>query len=145
MTDRKKKKHFLNLPKYPGGSKAFRELIAANLRYPDAALEAGTEGSVIVEYEVHDNGTVDRPRVLKGIGHGCDEEALRLVGLLRFEKVKNRGLRVTMTTKTTIRFRLPAAVRITYTSAENKKLSKPVPEKNKPEPGKAKYNYTISY
>ena len=145
MTEYKKKKHFLNLPKYPGGSRAFREFIAAKLRYPDAALEAGIEGSVMVEYEVHDNGTVNRPRILKGIGHGCDEEAMRVVSLLRFEKVKNRGVRVTMTTKTTIRFRLPSAVKITYSTTEKKEKPKAAPDKKRPGSGNTTYSYTISF
>jgi TonB family protein len=145
MTEYHKKKSFLKLPKYPGGSKAFREFIASSLRYPDAALEAGVEGAVIVEYEIHDNGMVDRPRVLKGLGHGCDEEAVRVVGMLRFEQVKNRGVRVTMTTKTTIHFRLPGAVKITYSSAAKKDPPKPASKKENPGSGTTTYNYTVSF
>ena len=144
MPDHHNKKQFLKLPKYSGGTAAFREFISSSLHYPEAALEARVEGSVIVEYDVHDNGTVRHAHVLKGIGHGCDEEALRVVGLLRFETVKNRGVRVKMTTKTTINFKLPpGGVQITYTSApkdEVKKNSEKDP--NNPEP--VVYNYTIS-
>jgi len=144
MPDHHKKKRFLNLPKYTGGSKAFREFITANLRYPDAALKAGVEGSVIVEYDIHDNGVVQHPRVLKGLGHGCDEEAMRVIGLLLFEKVKNRGVRVKMTTKTTINFKLPGGVKINYTVTKN---SDPVnttgADKGKPSPGS--YEYTVSF
>jgi protein TonB len=129
------KKRFLNLPKYPGGSAAFKKFIAENLRYPEAALEAKVEGSVIVEYDISDDGVVINPHVLKGLGYGCDEEAVRLIGLLRFEKVKNRGVRVKMTTKTTIHFRLPG-VSISYS----------VSQKNEPEQkknGPVTYEYTI--
>ena len=144
MPDHHKKKHFLNLPKYSGGSVAFREFIAANLRYPGAALEANVEGSVIVEYEIFDDGVVHNPRVLKGLGHGCDEEAMRVVEMLRFEKVKNRGVRVKMTTKTTINFKLPG-VRINYSVA-----TKTEPEPKKEEPGQkgtgtVNYEYTINF
>ena len=129
------KKRFLNLPKYPGGSAAFKKFIAENLHYPDAALEAKVEGSVIVEYDISDDGVVINPHVLKGLGYGCDEEAVRLIGLLRFEKVKNRGVRVKMTTKTTIHFRLPG-VSISYS----------VSQKNEPQQkkdGPVTYEYTI--
>ena len=129
------KKRFLNLPKYPGGSAAFKKFIAENLRYPEVALEAKVEGSVIVEYDISDDGVVINPHVLKGLGYGCDEEAVRLIGLLRFEKVKNRGVRVKMTTKTTIHFRLPG-VSISYT----------VSQKNEPQQkkdGPVTYEYTI--
>jgi TonB family protein len=129
------KKRFLNLPKYPGGSEAFKKFFVENLRYPDAALEAKIEGSVIVEYDISDDGLVYNPHILKGLGYGCDEEAVRLIGLLRFEKVKNRGVRVKMTTKTTIHFKLPG-VNISYTiSGENKSEQK----KN----GPVTYEYTI--
>jgi TonB family protein len=142
MTDHHHKKHFLNLPKYIGGSKAFSEFVTENLRYPEAALEAKVEGSVIVEYEIHDNGSVSNPRILKGIGHGCDEEAMRVVGLLRFEKVKNRGVRVKMTTKTTINFRLPVPVAgfsVSYSHVPAKPADEPEQKSKEP----VTYSYTI--
>ena len=135
MADHHNKRRFLNLPKYVGGSKAFREFIAINLHYPESALEAKVEGSVIVEYDILDNGTVNNPHVLKGLGYGCDEEAIRVVNLLQYEKVKNRGVRVKMTTKTNINFILPKES-INYTVSYS---NKPEPKNDNP----VKYNYTI--
>jgi TonB family protein len=144
MPDHHNKKRFLNMPKYPGGSEAFKEFLASNLRFPAAALQAGVEGKVIVEYDVHDNGLVQHPRILKSVGYGCDEEALRIISMLRFEKVKNRGVRVKMTTKTTINFRLPVGMRIQYTSAvKDEPEDKSDPDKDKP--GQVNYEYTISF
>ena len=144
MADHHNKKRFLNMPKYPGGSEAFREFISANLQYPQAALEANVGGTVIVEYDIHDNGVVQNPRVLKGIGYGCNEEALRIVGLLRFEKVKNRGLRVKLTTKTNINFILPG-IRLNYTfSGEtDAKTQKDQPGQHDSTP--AVYEYTVTF
>lgn len=144
MTEFRKKKQFLNMPRYPGGNVAFKTFVAENLRYPNEALALNHEGSVIVEYDVHDSGKVSNPHIIKGLGHGCDEEAIRLVSLLRFEKVKNRGVRVKMTTKTTIHFKLPAGMRINYAPAppEEKASSKDGDQK-KTDP--VKYNYTISF
>jgi TonB family protein len=144
MADHHNKKHFLSLPKYIGGTAVFREFINANLRYPQAALEANVEGAVIVEYDILDTGEVRNQRVLKGLGHGCDEEAMRLVGLLRFEKVKNRGVRVKMTTKTTINFRLPAGVRINYSVSEKDTASN-MTNSGQSLPVAEKYEYTISF
>ena len=107
MMDQNKKKKFLDLPRYGGGKEEFNKFIAANLRYPKAAMEAKIEGKVLVEYEIDDNGIVHNPRVLRSLGYGCDEEALRLVSMLRFKKVKNRGVRVRVKTKTDIHFKLP--------------------------------------
>lgn len=142
MPDHHNKKRFLNLPKYIGGSKAFKEFITENLRYPEAALEARVTGYVVVEYDIHDNGTVSNPRVLKGIGYGCDEEALRLVGMLQFEKVKNRGVRVKLTSKTTIHFRLPNVsvnFAVSYTMEQPKPPAKPEQKPSEP----VVYGYTI--
>jgi protein TonB len=137
MTDHHNKKRFLNLPKYIGGSEAFRDFIAANLHYPEDALEAKVEGSVIIEYDIMDDGVVNNPRVLKGLGYGCDEEAMRVIGMLRFEKVKNRGVRVKLTTKTTIHFRLPG-INLNYSVSEKNE-----PDKNDNRP--IAYEYTIHF
>lgn len=139
MTDHHNKKRFLNLPKYIGGSEAFRKFITENLRYPQAALEAKTEGSVIVEYDISDDGSVINPHVLKGLGYGCDEEAMRVIGLLKYEKVKNRGVRVRMTTKTTLHFRLPqTGFTISYSSSENN-------EPKQKDKGSVTYEYTVRF
>ena len=142
MTDPHAGKRFLKLPKYPGGSKALGQFIAENMQYPQAAAEAGIEGTVIVEYDIDDNGAVSHARVLKGLGHGCDEEAIRLVSLLRFEKVRNRGVRVKMTTKTSIRFILPKA-NISYTVSYTGKKEKPKPGPASKGNDQVVYEYTI--
>jgi TonB family protein len=142
MMEHHNKKRFLNLPKYIGGSQAFKDFITKNLAYPSAAMEARIEGKVVVEYDISDEGTVLNPRVLKGLGHGCDEEAIRLVGMLRFEKVRNRGVRVKVTTKTTINFQLPGFT-INYSVSDKEE-----PEKKKTDPTEKTvpiYHYTIQY
>ncbi len=121
MSDYQKKKKFLNLPQYPGGKKAFIEFIKNNLRYPQQALDAKIEGRVLVEFEIDDNGVVHNPWIKKSLGYGCDEEALRVVGLLQYEKVKNRGMRVRVTHKTFINFKLPKTT-ISYTITPSKKV-----------------------
>lgn len=131
-----KEKKFLKLPEYPGGNKAFKEFIRQNLRYPAQALEKRVEGTVYVEYEVSDTGKVGSAEVSKGIGFGCDEEAIRLVKMLKYGKVTNRGLRLKSKIKSRIEFRLAeyeTKINITYTS---KAYS------NEPKVGS--YNYTIN-
>ena len=143
MAEHHKKKRFLNMPKYPGGSVAFKAFIAENLQYPAEALEGRVEGSVMVGYEVSDLGKVENPHILKSLGYGCDEEAIRVIGLLVFEKVKNRGVRVKMSTKTTIHFRLPGMT-INY---ETTKQIDPAAIAAAPEqkPGPVTYEYTITF
>lgn len=132
------------MPKYPGGSVAFKAFVTENLRYPKEALEANIEGSVMVGYDIHDTGEVSNPHILKGLGYGCDEEAMRVISLLKFEKVKNRGVRLKMTSKTTIHFKLPAGIRISYSVAEKDKPAK-ITDTTQDKPVPVTYEYTISF
>jgi protein TonB len=144
MTQKNKKKRFINLPKYPGGSIYFKRFIQDNLIYPEEALQNGVEGSVYVSFTVNDHGEVIDARVTKGLGHGCDEEALRLVRLLKYERVKNRGVIVTSTMRTRINFRIkgnkPDSLNINYIPQSKAKT----PSTDKlPEKKPVNYNYTI--
>lgn len=53
-----------------------------NLVYPDTALKSGVQGPVVVEFVIDTYGAVTNAVVQKGIGYGCDEEALRLISLM---------------------------------------------------------------
>ncbi len=133
-----KKKSFLKLPEYPGGKIALKKYIADNLRYPIEAQKAGVEGIVYLSAEIDDNGNVGEVIVSKGLGYGCDEEAIRVVKLMKFGSVKNRGKRV----KTKKNFRIafkenkPPEKQISFS------IKKEVSDSGKNEPPK-KYGYTI--
>ncbi|MDR4988730.1 MAG: energy transducer TonB [Bacteroidales bacterium] len=151
MTKREKK--FLNLPHLDGGRELLKKFIREHLRYPALALEKGIEGDVIIKYKVTGKGEVLDPEVVKGLGYGCDEEALRLVGMLRYQSVKNRGLRVITDNKIRIPFRLKhhkkhTQYSYTYQSSKSGDATS-APVKDKPaEQGKKKqevYTYTIRY
>ncbi len=62
-----------------GGYKNFYETIAKNLRYPMQASRTGTEGKVYVQFVVDKLGQPTDFKILRGIGAGCDEEAVRVV------------------------------------------------------------------
>jgi|SRR6185437_13700675 len=68
-------------PEYPGGISQFYKFLAKNLRYPATARENNTEGRVIVTMVIEKDGSLSQVKVTRGIGDGCDEEALRLVKL----------------------------------------------------------------
>ena len=141
MKEQHREKKFIDLPEYPGGKKAFQEYIRKNLKYPKEALEKKIEGTVHVKYRVNGLGRVIDAEVTHGIGHGCDEEAIRLVKSLKYGKAKNRGLRVTASRRTTIHFRLPKKAGIEY-SYTSKKKAEPKPEEKK---SGESYGYTISF
>ncbi|MBL7997731.1 MAG: energy transducer TonB [Candidatus Kapabacteria bacterium] len=109
-TAAKKKKTFLRKPQYEGGAKALRDYITRELRYPADAVAAHIHGDVQIRYDVNDDGEVIDAKVLRGIGGGCNEEALRLVRSLRFVPVRNRGIRTTSHFDIVIHFRLPPPV-----------------------------------
>ena len=66
-------------PQYPGGQEALLKYLAENLQYPDLARQKNIEGTVYVSFVVEKNGAVSNVKILRGIGGGCDEEAMRVV------------------------------------------------------------------
>lgn len=67
------------MPVPPGGMEGFTKYMIENLNYPASAKEAKIEGMVMVRFVVKSDGSVDAVEVLRGIGGGCDEEAVRVV------------------------------------------------------------------
>ena len=97
------------MPSFRGGEQKLFEFIGKNVVYPQEAIDAGIEGKVFVEFYIEKDGTVCDAKVLRGIGYGCDEEALRVIGLMpKWYPGKQRG----------------KAVRVRYTLPINFKLSK---------------------
>lgn len=71
--------HVEQMAEFPGGQTRMLEYINTHLRYPDQAREAGIEGKVLVMFIIDQNGKVSDATVQRGIGGGCDQEALRVV------------------------------------------------------------------
>jgi len=67
------------MPQFPGGEKEMMKFIHNNLRYPSLAAENGIQGTVIVNFVVDHDGKITRIKVVRGIGGGCDEEAMRVL------------------------------------------------------------------
>jgi protein TonB len=85
------------LPAFPGGPAAFAQYMRRTLQYPDAALAASISGKVYVRFTVSEDGRLLDPEVIKGIGYGLDQEALRLVRLMPWwtpGKVSGQPVRV---------------------------------------------------
>ncbi len=84
---------FVSVEKMPEMKTSLAEL-QKKIVYPDRAQKAGIEGRVIVQFIVNEKGEVEDPRIIRGIGGGCDEEALRVVKLAKFEPGEQRGVPV---------------------------------------------------
>jgi len=89
-----KHKHFIKEPVYKGGLKALRSFITAHLKYPSQALAKQKTGTVLIRYTINYKGQVVDAKVIKKLGYGCDEEAIRLVKLLKFKIEKTRRVKV---------------------------------------------------
>lgn len=63
-------------PEFPGGFEAFNNFLRKNVDYPALAYENGVKGQVIIGFVIEKNGELSYIRIIKGIGSGCDEEAV---------------------------------------------------------------------
>jgi len=90
------------MPKLKGGLAALQKKI----NYPEMARKAGIEGRVIVQFIVNENGNVENPKVIRGIGGGCDKEALRVVKQAKFKPGRQRGKAVRVQYSLPIVFKL---------------------------------------
>lgn len=80
------------MPVYPGGFPALLSYLGHHMKYPPLAMRNGIEGKVYVKFVVDETGQVVDPVVVKGIGGGCDEEAVRVLrSLPRFTPGQQNG------------------------------------------------------
>ena len=85
------------MPQYPGGEAAMMDYVAQNVVYPKEAQEKGISGRVFVGFIVEKDGSVSEVKVLRGIGGGCDEEAVRVIKAMpkwKPGKMKGKPVRV---------------------------------------------------
>ncbi len=102
----RKPESFIKQPNYPGGKTAMDAFIKSTMRYPEAALENKIEGTVAVDLDIDVFGDVTDAKVRHKLGYGCDEEAIRIVKLLKFEKRRYSGLHVVFHRTLNIHFKL---------------------------------------
>ncbi|MCB2208674.1 MAG: TonB family protein [Bacteroidetes bacterium] len=68
-----------SMPSFPGGMNKLMEYLQNNLRYPQLAKELNIQGRVFLTFVIKKDGSVTDIKLLRGIGGGCDEEAIRVV------------------------------------------------------------------
>ena len=92
------------MPLFPGDMQKYLGNI---IRYPEAARAGNIQGRVIVEFIVSEDGSVTHARVTRGIGGGCDEEALRVVGAMpKWKPGRQNGIPVKVLYTIPIKFQL---------------------------------------
>ncbi len=95
------------MPEFPGGTAKLLEYIGKNIKYPMMARESDIQGKVYVNFVVEPNGSISHVEVLRGIGGGCDEEAVRVVqSMPKWKPGKQRGAPVRVQYMVPIVFKL---------------------------------------
>ncbi|AWW29394.1 energy transducer TonB [Echinicola strongylocentroti] len=95
------------MPTPPGGMEGWNKYLSKNLKYPTQARRMGIEGTVYVVFVVNTDGSIQDVGILRGIGGGCDEEAMRVVrNAPNWQPGKQRGRPVRVKMRLPIRFKL---------------------------------------
>lgn len=114
-------------PNPNGGMNGWNTYLAKNLRYPLEARQRGVEGTVVVVFEIHTDGSIHNVEILRGIGGGADEEAVRVVSSApNWEPGRQRGRAVKTRMRLPIRFKLERGI-----TPPNKTLVSEIPLTNK--------------
>ena len=95
------------MPAFPGGEAKLMEYVGKNIKYPQIARETGIQGRVFIGFVVEPDGSVSNVKLLRGIGGGCDEEAMRVVkNMPKWKPGKQRGKAVRVQYMLPVNFRL---------------------------------------
>lgn len=109
-----------NPPKPKGGVEGWNQYLASNIKYPASAREKGIQGMVVVAFVVDSEGKITGAEILKGIGGGCDEEALRVINASPdWEPGQQGGKDVNVRMRLPIQFQLGS-------DSEVKEVAKPI-------------------
>ncbi len=95
------------MPSFPGGQEKLMHYLATNIKYPQIARESNVQGRVYLSFVVEPDGSVSNVKVLRGIGAGCDEEAMRVVKAMpKWSPGKQRGKAVRVSYNLPVNFKL---------------------------------------
>jgi len=94
-------------PEFPGGADKLNRYLTDNLHYPDEAKMNSISGTVYVQFVIDKKGQISDAKVLRGIGSGCDEEALRVIKAMpRWKPGMQRGKPVRVAFNMPVKFSL---------------------------------------
>jgi len=95
------------MPEFPGGMAKLMGYLGNNIKYPPLAKESGIQGRVFINFVVEPNGSISNVKVLRGIGGGCDEEAIRVVNSMpKWKPGMQRGKPVRVSYNLPVKFTL---------------------------------------
>ncbi len=79
------------MPEPVGGWETFFKTLGKNIKYPRQAARSTVAGRVFVKFTVNEKGELQDFSIVKGIGFGCDEEAMRVIAQTKWNAGKQRG------------------------------------------------------
>lgn len=95
------------IPEFPGGVEALMDFVGKNVKYPEQAKEKEISGRVFIGFVIEKDGSVNEVKVLRGIGGGCDDEAVRVVKAMpKWKPGKQKGEPVRVSYMLPINFKL---------------------------------------
>ncbi len=95
------------MPDFPGGTQKLADYLAKNIKYPQMARESGIQGRVFISFVVEPDGSVSNINVMRSLGGGCDEEAVRVVkSMPKWKPGKQRGKPVRVSYILPVNFKL---------------------------------------
>ena len=109
------------MPEFPGGYKEMMKYIEQNMRYPEEAKKAGTQGRVVVQFLVNKNGAISDVSVLHSVDRLLDAEAVRLVrSMPKWKPGMQKGKAVT------VKYTIPMMFRLTEAGGKDAPKSQPL-------------------
>lgn len=107
MKKERKEDSFIKQPFYKGGDKALKDFVQTHLRYPAQSQANKVEGDVHIRYDINHKGEVTDTKIIGGLDEFCNEEATRVVKMLKFIVPKTpRHLKVTFHKNIRIHFHI---------------------------------------
>lgn len=95
------------MPEFPGGDAARYKFLKDHLRYPSEAKELRISGTVFLTFVVERDGSITDIKILRGVGGGCEEEAIRVVKMMpRWNPGRQNGTPVRVQFNLPIKFTL---------------------------------------
>ena len=104
-----------NSPEFPGGNDSLYAYIGRNIKYPETAKKEKIQGRVFVTFVIEKDGQVSSAKILRDIGGGCGEEAIRVVkNMPKWKPGTQRGKPVR------VQFNLPIMFQLEKSTSDSK-------------------------
>tara|TARA_B110000046_G_scaffold171075_1_gene191565 strand:+ start:23723 stop:24148 length:426 start_codon:yes stop_codon:yes gene_type:complete len=135
----RKPESFITKPTFEGGNQKLKLFLDTHLKYPQDAFDNKIDGIVRIRIDIDKSGKVVKTQIIKKLGYGCDEEAVRVGKLLVFKVNAPKNTRITYHKDLNIPFILPKpSFKINYSTESKKDVNNPTSLKPK------SYTYTIN-